>query len=463
MKKPGIHIRLLLAAFALICAATFSLGAVGISITREFMESRFKDRMFFLAKYLALNAEVGVLIDDRSALERLASNLLSEEDVATVTILDNHGNKLVNISSGVSSSLRIVETPVISRRLRDVNLLFSLDTGVKISETESIGKVRITYSTRGIDQLMALIGRRFIFFSAGLTCLAGLIFYFISRSIVVQVTRLAQAAHRVAGGDLELRAQPGTLPETRKLALAFNAMLDSLAASRNALEEANKRIMRQKMLAEMGKFSLMIAHEVKNPLSIIKCSVDVLKKDQSLPTRSTMIGYIEDEIKRLNRLIEDFLSFARPSLPSFRVVDLNAMLKEVVTRFELQKAGTSIEIQAEISSVPCQAQADPDLLIRALSNIIKNACEANGEKGLVRITACCRQNTWIVEVEDEGKGIAPENLKKIFEPFFTTRTKGTGLGLAFAFQAINNHGGVITAKNRAEGGARFKVELKIED
>lgn len=113
MKKPGIHIRILLAAFALICAATFSLGAVGISITREFMESRFKDRMSFLAKYLALNAEVGVLIDDRSALERLASNLLSEEDVATVTILDNHGDKLVNISSGVSSSLRIVETPVI--------------------------------------------------------------------------------------------------------------------------------------------------------------------------------------------------------------------------------------------------------------------------------------------------------------------------------------------------------------
>ena len=193
----------------------------------------------------------------------------------------------------------------------------------------------------------------FIWLAGGLTCLAGLIFYFISRSLVAPVKGLAQAARRVAQGDRNLRAQPGTLPETRELAVAFNVMLDSLERNRRSLEEAKEQMRRQKTLAEMGKFSLMIAHEFKNPLSIIKSSLDVLKKDVALSSDNTMVFYIEDEIMRLNRLIGDFLTFARPVAPSFCHTDVNALLKEIVTRFELQKTGTPCEIRSHIPSDPC--------------------------------------------------------------------------------------------------------------
>lgn len=465
MKKPGIHIRLLIAAFFLICAATFTLDVVGVHITRQFMHKRFRDRISFLAKYLALNSEVGVLIGDRAGLKSLALNLLGEEDVARVTILDDHNNQLVDLSRPVPGPLSVVEAPVLFKKNRDENVLFtdrSTPFGkVRIPGEEHIGKVRIDFSTYGIDNLMAEITRQFIWFSCGLAILAGIIFYFLSRSIVVEVTRLADTARQVGQGNLSLRARPGSLPETRDLGLAFNAMLDSLARSREALARANAEMMRQNALAEMGKFSSMIAHEVKNPLSIIKSSLDVLKKDPSEPTSATMIAYMEDEIKRLNRLIEDFLAFARPVSPSFRPVDLNAMLKEIVARFEMQKSGSSIEVQAQIPSVPCYANADPDLLTRALGNILKNACEANGEKGVVRMTTSCEESTWAVEIEDEGEGIAPQHFDQIFEPFFTTRSKGSGLGLAFASQVIESHGGTITAENRMEGGARFRVEIPI--
>jgi signal transduction histidine kinase len=272
---------------------------------------------------------------------------------------------------------------------------------------------------------------------------------------------LAKAASRVAQGDFNLRAQPGNLPETRELAVAFNVMLDSLERHRRSLEKAKEQMRQHKTLAEMGEFSLTIAHEFKNPLSIIKSSLDVLKNDFAISSDNTFVFYIEDEIMRLNRLIGDFLMFARPVAPSFEQADLNGLLKEVVTRFDLQKSGVSCKIILHIPPVPCYFRVDPDLLIRSLGNIIKNAFEVNGDDCVVQVTATMTANGWAAEIADNGVGIAPEDISRIFNPFFTTRAKGAGLGLSYALRAINVHGGVITAANRPEGGALFRVELPI--
>lgn len=457
MKNPGIHVRILLAAFMLISATTFTLGYIGANITHQFAQRRFAEHISFLAKYLALSAELGILIDDRAMLRRLAVNLMSEKDVVGVAILNGHDKELIRVPGQTSGSFPVMETPVFLTEYHE-SKAFEYNKGSKES---LIGKVRITYNTEGIDQLWATMITYFVWLAAGLTCLAFLIFYFISRSLVAPVKGLAQAARRVAQGDLNLRAMPGTLPETRELAVAFNVMLDSLERNRRSLEEAREQMRRQKTLAEMGRFSLMIAHELKNPLSIIKSSLDVLKKDFALSSDNTMVFYIEDEIMRLNRLIGDFLIFARPAAPSFRHTDLNALLKEIVTRFELQKTGTPCEIRSHIPSAPCYAFVDPDLLIRAIGNVIKNAFEANGDKCAVQVTATCLADAWSTEIADDGEGIAPENIDKIFNPFFTTRAKGAGLGLAYASQAIKAHGGVISAENRTEGGALFRVEIPV--
>ncbi len=461
MKQPGIHFRILLAAFLLISATTFTLGAMGVNVTRKFMQSRFEERISFLARYLALNAELGILIDDRVMLKTLAGNLLSEEDVAQVTILDSNGKKIADISKDISGPLNIVEAPVLLKESHDESLAFELDTAPEAPGKELIGKVLITYSTRGIDNLLSAMKIHFIWLSAALAGLAGLIFYFISRSLVAPVTELAEEARLVAKGNLELRARPGGLPETRKLALAFNAMLDSLDRGREELARAREKMARQNSLAEMGKFSLMIAHEVKNPLGIIKSSLDILKKDSKLSKGTTMVRYMEDEIRRLNSLIEDFLTFAHPVRPSFRHVDVSALLKDIVMGFEIQKAGSPVEIHSHIPSEPCHARVDPDLITRAIGNILKNAFEANGDKGVVSITVSYQNDKWFVDIQDQGEGIDSKNIHKIFEPFFTTRSKGTGLGLAYASQVIRLHNGTISVKNREEGGALFRVEIPI--
>jgi signal transduction histidine kinase len=175
-----------------------------------------------------------------------------------------------------------------------------------------------------------------------------------------------------------------------------------------------------------------------------------------------MVFYMEDEIRRLNQLIEDFLLFARPIKPTFRSVDLKAMLLSMVERFEIQQSKAPGQIKLAVSSDLMDAKADRDLLTRALSNIIKNAYDAVGDSGWIEIRSFCRDNIWVVEVIDNGNGIEPYHLKKIFEPFFTTRSKGTGLGLAFAAQVVKMHGGDITAENREGGGSIFRVKLPVK-
>ncbi|MCP4692956.1 MAG: HAMP domain-containing protein [Desulfobacterales bacterium] len=458
MNKLGIHARLLIAVFMLIIALTLALGWMAVSGSRRFLLTRFEERIAFLSRNLAINAEFGIMIDDRTMLNRLAKSLLSEKDVAAAAIYDDAGRLLAEAANEAPGELNVIQAPVIQVESEEESLPFQWPSPGQ-PERKIIGKVMITYTTAGINRLLDAMKIRFVWIGVELAALFLLIFFIISRSLVAPVTQLAQAARRVARGDHAMRALPGALPETRELAEAFNAMLDSLEWSGKALEDAYQEMLQQKTLAEMGKFSMMIAHEVKNPLSIIKSSLDILKKD--LPPGDTLVAYMEDEIQRLNRLIEDFLSFAHPVRPMFRPVDLNALMREVIERFELHKAGAPVEIRSQIPPEGCMGNVDRDLLVRALDNILKNAFEANEDDGVVEITVQGQSNLWTVRIEDEGEGVSPDDMKKIFEPFFSKRAKGTGLGLAYAAQVFTALGGRVRAENREGRGAAFIVEIPI--
>jgi len=382
--------------------------------------------------------------------------------VVSVSVLDRSGVELASTSEEVTAPFSVIEVPVLLSRSQEVSQAFqwSEDTG---DGDLPIGRVRIAYSTAGIEQLLIKMRDRFIWLSSGLGLLAAMIFYVLSHSLVAPLKQLAQAARDVEKGNRDMRVQPGSLPETRNLALAFNSMLDSLERSSNTLEDVYQEMLQQKNLAEMGKFSMMIAHEVKNPLSIIKSSLDILKEDMSITAENTMVGYMEDEIRRLNRLIEDFLAFARPSRPVFRSVEINALIGEIVMRFEIQKAKLPVKIKMVLLEEPSHIYADPDLIMRVFDNILKNAFEANCDTGSVSVRVSREGGMLYIGVEDQGGGIEPENVEKIFEPFFTTRSKGTGLGLAYAAQVLRTHGGTITVENRKDSGALFRVGLPVND
>jgi signal transduction histidine kinase len=461
LNRLNMHIRLVAACVLLIAATTGAVGFLGVKTIHHFVQTRFEDRMWFLARSVALSAELGVLIDQKKMLRELAEKLLAEKDVIGVQIVNNNNETLGSSSKAFSGDSASVETPVLLKEEQEGSLAFQ--SGDPVVEKEKIiGKVKVIYSTAEMMHLRNTLTNRFVMTSVIFSLVGIVLFFFISRTIVAQITRVVTAARRVSEGDIKARPEPGNLPETRELTLAFNAMLDSIEWSNKALEDAYQEMLQQKTLAELGKFSMMIAHEFKNPLSIIKGSLTNLKKELSTPfADNTMIRYMDEEIQHLNRLIEDFLLFSKPVKPVFRSIDLNATVSACLMRHQDQAEAVSITIEDRVPVESCMANADGDLIIRVMDNLVKNALDSSHSGTSIRVSASADGRVWRLHIEDQGEGIPEENLDKIFEPFFTTRAKGTGLGLAFVKQVVTAHNGKIRAENIESRGACFTVDLPI--
>jgi len=457
-RRIGIHIKIVSVAVILICITVLTLGYFGVTLINGFLTQRFNQRINFMAQYLALNSELGILIDEQNLLKGLTVNILKEDDIRAVEIVDRAGEILVNEVRQIPGPFNAVEKEVFVSSTESSPSWF---TGLSVnSGREYIGLVRVTYSRQGIENLILKMTQRFVATAVVLTIIAGIIFYFISRSIVSPLISLADTARKISMGNRTIRARRGgTSPEIARLAEAFNEMLDSLAKGRQTLVQAYEKMTHQEALAEVGKFSMMIAHEVKNPLGIIKSAVEILKTDFEIPRDNIPLNYAEEEIVRLNTLIESFLIFSKPAKPKFEKTDLNRMMEQVIMGFEIQYDNDQLEIISNIPKTPFNAEADFDLLSRGIANIIKNACEANKEKGRVTATVQIRGNKWVLKVCDQGPGIKPADKNHIFEPFYTTKAKGTGLGLAFAGQVVKAHGGSITIEDAENKGSCFVISL----
>jgi signal transduction histidine kinase len=456
MRALTFQQRLLLGVLLLLGATTITLGLVGAHLGETFLRIRFEDRMAFLARYLALNSELGVLIGDQKMLESLANNLLSEKDVVQVLVEDAKGEILVKVESGLHSQSKEAVAQIQLGQQEENQAFWGSSV-----QNQILGKVHVVYTTSGIDELLAKLRTRYALAILGLAAVGLLAFFFFSRSLVAPLKELVKASRIVAKGDLNARIEPGSLPETNELAEAFNHMLVSLAESRKSLEETYQEMIQQKALAEVGRFALTVAHEVKNPLGIIKGALDIFRKqDVDNEIKSTMIEYVDEEIKRLNRLIQDFLDFSRPRKPIFEKVELNVLMKDLIQRLRLEWEEKGIIIDADISEEKCPSRADPDMLSQALFNVIKNACEASDTYGHVLVKSNLSHGNWIAQITDTGKGMDQETQKRALEPFYTTKAQGTGLGLAYVARVIEIHGGEMSFTENHPKGTIFEIRLE---
>jgi len=225
-------------------------------------------------------------------------------------------------------------------------------------------------------------------------------------------------------------------------------------------------------LAVLGRLSASMAHEIRNPMAAIRGSVEMLHNELELddPVHEKLMRIILRESDRLNRLIGDFLSFARQDSREQKNIDLPALLKDIVFLFRNQFPKiTFTEIYKPEEQV---VSGNPDQVKQVFWNLCKDAVEALGEKGNIRLSSTVKQNSAAAEhhnepvieitIEDDGPGIPEEVAGNIFEPFFTTKTAGTGLGLFIVFQLLKLNGGTVTIQNREpEPGTRTMVSFPL--
>ena len=218
-----------------------------------------------------------------------------------------------------------------------------------------------------------------------------------------------------------------------------------------------------------------LAHEIKNPITAIQTFTEYLpqkKNDNQFIEQYTKI--VSQEANRINDLIQELLTFSKPSEPKFESIDPNQLIQNLIKLLSSQITKNHIEINLNLTKTSSIIQADPSQLKQALLNIILNAIDAMPTGGILTINTSTpplsykegkgelKQSQYIITISDTGHGINPKDLPHIFEPFFTKKEKGTGLGLAITQGIIEKHGGKIKVESKVNKGTLFIVTMETK-
>lgn len=242
---------------------------------------------------------------------------------------------------------------------------------------------------------------------------------------------------------------------------------DTIAPLRTRLVHSQHLLERQEKLATLGTLAAGIAHEIRNPLTSLKARLYTLEKHlQIVPAARKDTDIISAEISRLERIVQDVLSFARPAEPRLEMISVERLLREVQGLMGPALASRSVQLSIE-SATGLQIHADSGHLKQVLINLIRNGAESIGETGSVTLRARATRATIkgdetdavVIEVADTGKGISPEAEKRLFDPFFSTKETGTGLGLAIVARIVERHGGYVQYQTRPGHGTTFGIVL----
>ncbi len=228
-------------------------------------------------------------------------------------------------------------------------------------------------------------------------------------------------------------------------------------AKNKALED---ELYSSEKLVSMGRVIASIAHEIRNPLGIIRSSAEYLQRrtDKADASTGRILGAIYDESCRLSQTVNDFLDYARPRKPGTDHIDVNLVLDQALAFLEGEFKRVQVSVKRELDA-DVFVLGDKDLLYRAFYNVLVNAQQAMDGPGIISILGSSNDGHVNIEFTDNGPGFDVEFMDNIFDPFFTTKESGTGLGLAIVKTIINSHDGQVFLSNASDGGATVKIQL----
>lgn len=412
---------------------------------------------------------VGVILDDRQAeeLKRLTGS----------EIAFGAGGRV--LSSTLPSDTRAALAPVMQA---------SAVTSITVGREEYIAVARPLGAATSPEGPVALILRsrteRLQFLDTIRTALAAvlavalllatLFSYAVARTMTRPLAAITTAMRDVAAtGDLTrkvtLKSHAWDDEDARTLATAFNTLTDSIARFQREAAQKDR-------LSSLGRLSTVIAHEVRNPLMIIRASLATLRRDR-VPAAELReaVADIDEETVRLNRIVTEVLDFARPVRFELAEADLNAICRASVDAAWADDRGTRVTLDLDPAMPP--VVTDAERLRTALLNMLTNARHAvaaaapaaTGTTGRaiaavadepeVRLSTRVQNGRVVIAIRDQGAGIAPEDMPHIFDPFFTTRRAGTGLGLPIAKNIVEGLGGTLHVSSRRGDGTEVRIDL----
>jgi len=295
---------------------------------------------------------------------------------------------------------------------------------------------------------------------------ATLLGYGIARTVTRPLRAVTATMREMAAtGDLGSNVPPPGPwddEDARLLATTFRQMTASL-------DRFQRDAAQRERLSSLGRLSAVVAHEVRNPLMIIKTAVRSLRRSTSGEDVTKVAGSIEEEVARLNRVVSDVLDFARPVQFTIVPVDMAAVCHEAAAAASSGQDDPPVMVEVDPALGESRLRTDADRLRAVLVNVLANAQEAMRERGGDLAQATVQLRAWRtaeggvrISVVDAGSGIAPADLPRVFEPFFTTRRSGSGLGLAIARNIVEGLGGSVQVQSQVGHGTTVDIVLPAD-
>jgi two-component system, NtrC family, sensor histidine kinase HydH len=226
------------------------------------------------------------------------------------------------------------------------------------------------------------------------------------------------------------------------------------------LFQTEEQLRRADRLSALGELSASMAHEIRNPLGSIKGAVEILKDDYGEDeAKYEFIKILLKETDRLNRIVQEFLGFARPKQPELQQADMNEAIESVLALTSQEARKSGVKVEKRLDPAIGSRSLDAGLLKQAFLNLVLNAIQAMPKGGVLSVESRIKDSFIEVTISDTGTGIPDENRKKLFSPFFTTKKNGTGLGLAITYRIIENHRGSIDVVSGPGKGTTFTVRI----
>ncbi len=300
---------------------------------------------------------------------------------------------------------------------------------------------------RAISYSVATIG---ILLSIGLSL-------WIAARVSRPIERLARAAGDVASGHWDVQVPEQGRDELSVLARSFNHMTGELTSQRDRLVQTER-------VAAWRELARRLAHELKNPLFPLQLTVENLARSRQLPPEEFEEVFREStqtlgmEIANLKTIIGRFSDFSKMPRPELERIDAKDVIERVRALYGAG-APNGIHFEIRVAGEPMPLDADPELLHRALSNLVLNARDAMPDGGTIMLSARPAGDQVEIRVSDTGQGLTPEECERLFTPYYTTKQHGTGLGLAIVQSVIADHKGKIAVESRAGEGATFIITL----
>ncbi len=513
----------ILAAFFLNIFAIMSVGGVCTLLVREMARNNYNLKMEseYVSRIYGINNKVqeAIFLVQNSVIKRdrkllsYAISILDELDdqVALYKEEENqserYGLKMFLLFQQNEENIRAIKT-IVNTSFVHAEDSKPVDDG-KLKELETYGyrtqKLVESINRVHFKTIENLVGESdgkmyYILFLYLTSCAIGIVascigYIALTRYTILPIMNLAEATERVTLGDLSVRMQTDSMTELGALYSTFNMMTQNLQenekqqeafqrelerlveertmelqASESSLRKTQKDLVRMEKIATLGQIASTVNHEIKTPLNVLymnlqllnkeikKCNVEeAVQKEKML----NMTSLINNEIVRINGIIEEFVKYARFPAPDFSSNSLNSLVGEIaeIVNQSAKDANVSIVVAGDENLEPILL--DEKKLTQALLNLCMNAIQAMPDGGVLKLETGREDDYQVLMVSDTGEGIDPKDLENIFEPFFTKKVQGMGFGLAIVRRIIEDHGGTITCQSEMGEYTIFTIYLPI--